>query len=139
MALSLAVRDRLVARWSTTQRTYYEEDCKRAYYLSAEYLLLTGTVPPGTAGTAVGLATAVDGISGSAASAVTTALLTTGLLRAGAVLLPSAGDYAHAWGFGAAVAAVGALAVAAVAYTERTRAREHSARDAPARTSPGGA
>jgi MFS family permease len=107
--------------------------------LSAEYLLLTGTVPPGTAGTAVGLATAVDGISGSAASAVTTALLATGLLRAGAVLLPSAGDYAHAWGFGAAVAAVGALAVAAVAYTERTRAREHSARDAPARTSPGGA
>jgi len=39
MALSLAVRDRLVARWSWTQRTYYEEDCKRAYYLSAEFLL----------------------------------------------------------------------------------------------------
>src|SRR5690348_11899662 len=39
MALSLAVRDRLVARWSWTQRTYYEEDVKRAYYLSAEFLL----------------------------------------------------------------------------------------------------
>ncbi len=39
MALSLAVRDRLVQRWSWTQRTYYEEDCKRAYYLSAEFLL----------------------------------------------------------------------------------------------------
>jgi MFS family permease len=106
--------------------------------LSAEYLLLTGTVPPGAAGAAVGLATAVDGISGSAASAVTTALLATGLVRAGAVLLPSAGDYAHAWGFGAAVAAAGAMAVAAVTYTGRGRAREQSARAAPAGTSPDG-
>ncbi len=39
MALALAVRDRLVARWSWTQRSYYEEDVKRAYYLSAEFLL----------------------------------------------------------------------------------------------------
>jgi len=39
VALSLAVRDRLVSRWSTTQRTYYEKDVKRAYYLSAEFLL----------------------------------------------------------------------------------------------------
>jgi starch phosphorylase len=39
MALALAVRDRLVARWAQTQRTYYEEDVKRAYYLSAEFLL----------------------------------------------------------------------------------------------------
>ena len=39
MALSLSVRDRLVQRWAKTQRTYYEKDVKRAYYLSAEFLL----------------------------------------------------------------------------------------------------
>ncbi len=39
MALSLAVRDRLADRWVKTSRTYYENDVKRAYYLSAEYLL----------------------------------------------------------------------------------------------------
>jgi len=39
IALSLAVRDRLVQRWSQTQRTYYEQGVKRAYYLSAEFLL----------------------------------------------------------------------------------------------------
>ena len=39
MALSLSVRDRLVQRWAKTQRTYYEQDVKRAYYLSAEFLL----------------------------------------------------------------------------------------------------
>ncbi len=38
-ALSLAVRDQLVERWIETQKTYYEQDVKRAYYLSAEYLL----------------------------------------------------------------------------------------------------
>jgi glycogen phosphorylase len=39
VALALAVRDRLVQRWSQTQRTYYENNVKRAYYLSAEFLL----------------------------------------------------------------------------------------------------
>ena len=39
VALALAVRDRLVSRWSATQRAYYEQDVKRAYYLSAEFLL----------------------------------------------------------------------------------------------------
>ncbi|MBK8254876.1 MAG: glycogen/starch/alpha-glucan phosphorylase [Polyangiaceae bacterium] len=39
VALSLAVRDRLVSRWSATQRGYYEQNVKRAYYLSAEFLL----------------------------------------------------------------------------------------------------
>src|SRR5262249_4285362 len=39
MALAYAVRDRLVVRWAQTQRTYYEQDVKRAYYLSAEFLL----------------------------------------------------------------------------------------------------
>jgi starch phosphorylase len=39
MALAYSVRDRLVQRWSKTQRTYYDRDVKRAYYLSAEFLL----------------------------------------------------------------------------------------------------
>ena len=39
MALAYSVRDRLVQRWAKTQRTYYEKDVKRAYYLSAEFLL----------------------------------------------------------------------------------------------------
>lgn len=38
-ALSHAVRDRLVQRWQRTARTYYKEGVKRAYYLSAEFLL----------------------------------------------------------------------------------------------------
>ncbi len=38
-ALSHAVRDRLVYRWIRTQRAYAEQDVKRVYYLSAEYLL----------------------------------------------------------------------------------------------------
>jgi glycogen phosphorylase len=38
-ALALTVRDRLAERWVRTQRGYYEGDVKRAYYLSAEYLL----------------------------------------------------------------------------------------------------
>src|SRR5690606_12916792 len=37
--LALAVRDRLTQRWIETSRTYYLNDVKRAYYLSAEYLL----------------------------------------------------------------------------------------------------
>src|SRR5262245_16587239 len=39
VALALSVRDRLVQRWASTQRGYYERDAKRAYYLSAEFLL----------------------------------------------------------------------------------------------------
>ncbi|HEY8212275.1 MAG TPA: glycogen/starch/alpha-glucan phosphorylase [Myxococcaceae bacterium] len=38
-ALALTVRDRLAERWVQTQREYYEKAVKRAYYLSAEYLL----------------------------------------------------------------------------------------------------
>ena len=38
-ALALTVRDRLANRWVHTQRAYYQRDVKRAYYLSAEYLL----------------------------------------------------------------------------------------------------
>lgn len=37
-ALAYTVRDRLMARWMATQRTYREVDPKRVYYLSAEFL-----------------------------------------------------------------------------------------------------
>jgi len=37
-ALSYTVRDRLMARWMATQRTYQDVDPKRVYYLSAEFL-----------------------------------------------------------------------------------------------------
>ncbi len=39
MSLAYAARDRLVRRWMETQKTYYEKDVKRVYYLSAEFLL----------------------------------------------------------------------------------------------------
>ncbi len=39
LALAMTVRDRLARQWVKTQRNYYEQDVKRAYYLSAEYLL----------------------------------------------------------------------------------------------------
>src|SRR5438105_2594996 len=39
LALALTARDRLAERWVRTQRGYYGQDVKRAYYLSAEYLL----------------------------------------------------------------------------------------------------
>src|SRR4051812_11361484 len=39
LALALTARDRLAERWVQTQRRYYEQGVKRAYYLSAEYLL----------------------------------------------------------------------------------------------------
>ncbi|HVR63221.1 MAG TPA: glycogen/starch/alpha-glucan phosphorylase [Polyangia bacterium] len=37
-AMAHTVRDRLVHRWLATQRTYQENDVKRAYYLSSEFL-----------------------------------------------------------------------------------------------------
>jgi starch phosphorylase len=39
IALALTVRDRLAKSWVETQRRYAKHDVKRAYYLSAEYLL----------------------------------------------------------------------------------------------------
>jgi MFS family permease len=90
---------------------------------AVEYMLLTGAVPPPVAGEPTGLASAVDGISGAVATAVTTAFLSGALVRAGTVLVPSAGDYSRAWLFGAAVAAAGLVAVAAAAYTARPRSR----------------
>jgi starch phosphorylase len=38
-AAALAVRDRLVARWMKTTRMQYEQDVKRVYYLSMEFLI----------------------------------------------------------------------------------------------------
>jgi len=37
--VALAVRDRLVDRWMDTTRSYYQEDAKRVYYLSLEFLI----------------------------------------------------------------------------------------------------
>lgn len=37
--LALATRDRLIERWVQTQQTYYNENAKRVYYLSLEFLL----------------------------------------------------------------------------------------------------
>ncbi|MBW2527514.1 MAG: glycogen/starch/alpha-glucan phosphorylase [Deltaproteobacteria bacterium] len=39
VALALSLRDRLVHRWEATEQTYDEQDVKRVYYLSAEFLL----------------------------------------------------------------------------------------------------
>ncbi len=38
-ALSLAVSDRLIERWKKTYSTYKAENCKRAYYISMEFLM----------------------------------------------------------------------------------------------------
>ena len=39
MALAYTIRDRLMLRWIRSQEKYYEEDAKRVYYLSAEFLM----------------------------------------------------------------------------------------------------
>jgi starch phosphorylase len=39
IAIAHATRDRLAYRWRQTRRTYAEQDVKRIYYLSAEFLL----------------------------------------------------------------------------------------------------
>ncbi len=38
-ALSLAISDRLNERWKKTYNTYKDEDCKKAYYISMEFLM----------------------------------------------------------------------------------------------------
>ena len=38
-ALSWTIRDRLVERWQKTTETYKKQDCKRAFYLSLEFLM----------------------------------------------------------------------------------------------------
>ena len=39
VSLALAVRDRMIANWIKTQETYYNQDAKRVYYLSLEFLM----------------------------------------------------------------------------------------------------
>jgi len=39
LALSLAIRDRIVERWIETQQGYHRENVKRVYYLSLEFLI----------------------------------------------------------------------------------------------------
>jgi len=39
LALAYAVRDLLVERWLDTQQTYYNNDAKRVYYISMEFLM----------------------------------------------------------------------------------------------------
>ncbi|MDA3899459.1 MAG: glycogen/starch/alpha-glucan phosphorylase [Spirochaetes bacterium] len=38
-SLALTTRDRLIERWIKTQQTYYDQDVKRVYYLSMEFLV----------------------------------------------------------------------------------------------------
>ncbi|MCP4996038.1 MAG: glycogen/starch/alpha-glucan phosphorylase, partial [Gammaproteobacteria bacterium] len=38
-ALAMTLRDRLMERWIKTQEAYADSDCKRAYYLSLEFLM----------------------------------------------------------------------------------------------------
>lgn len=37
-SLAIAIRDRLIEKWILTQQRYHDENCKRVYYLSLEYL-----------------------------------------------------------------------------------------------------
>lgn len=39
MSLAIAIRDRLIERWILTQQRYHDENCKRVYYLSLEFLI----------------------------------------------------------------------------------------------------
>ena len=39
IALSYSVRERMIARWLDTQQAYYNEDPKRVYYVSMEFLM----------------------------------------------------------------------------------------------------
>ncbi len=38
-ALAATIRERLTERWKNTQKAYREKECKRAYYLSLEFLM----------------------------------------------------------------------------------------------------
>ncbi len=38
-AIALSIRDRLMERWNDTMNRYYEDNVKRVYYLSLEYLM----------------------------------------------------------------------------------------------------
>ena len=38
-ALSMAIRDRMMERWKATHQTYKDNNCRRGYYLSMEFLM----------------------------------------------------------------------------------------------------
>ncbi|MBD3426636.1 MAG: glycogen/starch/alpha-glucan family phosphorylase [Candidatus Omnitrophica bacterium] len=38
MSMAIAIRDRLIEKWILTQQRYHDENCKRVYYLSLEFL-----------------------------------------------------------------------------------------------------
>lgn len=39
LALAYTIRDHLIDRWNKTQQSYYDQDAKRVYYLSMEFLM----------------------------------------------------------------------------------------------------
>jgi MFS family permease len=87
--------------------------------VTAEFILLTRAVPPAAVGGVTGLASAANGVSGSVASAVTSALLVATVVHVSGTAFPTAADYSHAWLTGAAIAAAGALTVAAAGQAAR--------------------
>ena len=38
MSMAMAIRDKLIDGWILTQQRYHDENCKRVYYLSLEFL-----------------------------------------------------------------------------------------------------
>ncbi|MBU1244763.1 glycogen/starch/alpha-glucan phosphorylase [Myxococcota bacterium] len=60
-SIALSIRDRLMERWNDTMNTYYEQNVKRVYYLSLEYLM----------GRTLGNSLVNLGIDGDAGSALT--------------------------------------------------------------------
>jgi starch phosphorylase len=39
LSMAMTIRDKLVERWILTQQRYHDENCKRVYYLSLEFLM----------------------------------------------------------------------------------------------------
>jgi hypothetical protein len=87
--------------------------------VAAEFIAITRSVRPADAGGASGLGSAASGISGAIASAVITPVLAARLIRAGHESLPAASGYVHAWLYGTALAAAGAVLTAALAARTR--------------------
>ncbi len=77
--------------------------------LASEYILITRSVRPGEAGTAVSVGGALSGIGGAVAVAAITPVLVSRLVAVGPVLLPAAAGYARAWLFGAVFAVAGII------------------------------
>jgi MFS family permease len=79
--------------------------------LSSAYIMITGPVRPGEAGTAVGAGGALSGVGGAVATAVITPILAGTTVLVGSAVLPAAAGYAHAWLFAAVLAVAGAAVV----------------------------